>query len=118
MLEKKIRQAKIGVIKVDGNYSIVSNDLYALCQSMYGVEITGLLKKNQFYNKAWLDKGENEIIAFRSPMTSHNNIKRMPLINNDEVNEWFKYMNTVTILNAFDYTTDAMNGMDFDKNIR
>ena len=51
-------------------------------------------------------------------MTSHNNIKRMPLINNDEVNEWFKYMNTVTILNAFDYTTDAMNGMDFDKNIR
>lgn len=112
MLEKKIRQAKIGVIKVDGNYSIVSNDLYALCQSMYGVEITGLLKKNQFYNKAWLDKGENEIIAFRSPMTSHNNIKRMPLINNDEVNEWFKYMNTVTILNAFDYTTDAMNGMD------
>ena len=114
MLEKKIRQAKIGVIKVDGNYSIVSNDLYALCQSMYGVEITGLLKKNQFYNKAWLDKGETEIIAFRSPMTSHNNIKRMPLINSDEVNEWFKYMNTVTILNAFDYTTDAMNGMDFD----
>ena len=98
MLEKKIRQAKIGVIKVDGNYSIVSNDLYALCQSMYGVEITGLLKKNQFYNKAWLDKGETEIIAFRSPMTSHNNIKRMPLINNDEVKTLNMFVSSIKLI--------------------
>lgn len=114
MLEKKIKQAKIGVIQVDGNYSIVSGDLYGLCQSMFGLEITGLLKKNQFYSKTWSDKGENEIISFRSPMTSHNNIKRMPLVNNPEVNYWFKYMNTVTVINMWDFTTDAMNGMDYD----
>lgn len=112
LIEKKIRQSKIGVIKVDGNYSIVSGDIYALCQSMCGLEITGLLKKNEFYSRTWLDKGEDEIIAFRSPMTSHNNIKRMKLIDNEEVRKWFKYMNTVTILNAWDYTTDALNGMD------
>ena len=112
MLEKKIKQAKIGVIKVDGNYSIVSGDLYGLCQSMFGMKVTGLLKKNEFYNKTWLDKGENEIISFRSPMTSHSNIKRMPLVENEEINKWFKYMNTVTILNMWDFTTDAMNGMD------
>ena len=114
MIEKKIKQAKIGVIKVNGNYSIVFNDLYALCQSMFGLEVTGLLKNNEFYSRTWLDKGEDEIIAFRSPMTSHNNIKRMKLVENEEINKWFKYMNTVTILNAWDFTTDAMNGMDFD----
>lgn len=112
LIEKKIRQSKIGVLKVDGNYSIVSGDIYALCQSMCGLKITGILKKNEFYSRTWLDKGEDEIIAFRSPMTSHNNIKRMKLIDNEEVRKWFKYMNTVTILNSWDCTTDMLNGMD------
>ena len=114
MIEKRIRDAKKGVVSVDGNYSIVFGDLYALCESMFGMEIAGLLKANEFYAKSWLDKGVNEIVAYRSPMTSHNNITKMKLVQNEKLNKWFRYMTTVTIINAWDTTTDRMNGMDYD----
>lgn len=114
MIEKKIKDAKKGVIQVDGNYSIVCGDLYALCESMFGWEVKGLLGFGEFYSKTWTNKGTNEVIAYRSPMTSHNNIRRLKLINNDKVNEWFKYLDTITVLNAWDTTCEAMNGMDCD----
>lgn len=112
MIEKKIKEAKKGVIQVNGNYSIVAGDMFALCESMFGMEVKGLLKYGEFYSQTWLDKGINEIVAFRSPMTSHNNIKKMNLIDNKKIRKWFKYMTTMTILNAWDTTCDAMNGMD------
>lgn len=113
-IEKRIKESKKGVLRFEGNYSIIMGDLYALCQSMYGLKITGLLDNGEFYSKHWTDKGVFEVIAFRSPMTSHNNIKRMNLIRNKEVDRWFKYLRTVVIFNAWDTTTDAMNGADFD----
>ncbi|WP_252225010.1 MULTISPECIES: hypothetical protein [unclassified Clostridium] len=112
MIEKKIREAKKGVIQVDGCYSIICGDLFALCQSMFGLKITGLLKKGEFYSKTWIDKGVNEIVSYRSPMTSHNNISKKKLINNELTNKWFKYINTMTIFNAWDTTCDSMNGAD------
>lgn len=114
MIEKIIKEAKKGVIQCNGCYSIICGDLYALCQSMFGLEITGLLKANEFYSRTWSDRGKEEIVAFRSPMTSHNNIRKHKLVDNDDVKKWFKYINTMTIFNAFDTCTDAMNGADFD----
>lgn len=114
MIEKKIRDAKKGVIAVDGNYSIISGDLYALCESMFGMEVKGILKFGEFYSKTWTDKGVNEVVAYRSPMTSHNNIKRLKLVSNEMTDKWFKYMTTVTVFNAWDTTCDALNGADFD----
>ena len=114
MIEKRIREAKKGVIQVDGCYSIICGDLFALCQSMFGLKITGLLKKGEFYSKTWTDKGVNEIVSYRSPMTSHNNISKKKLINNELTNKWFKYINTMTIFNAWDTTCDSMNGADYD----
>lgn len=112
MIEKRIKQAKKGVLTVDGNYSIISGDLYALCESMFGLEVKGLLGFGEFYNRHWLDNGVNEIIAFRSPMTSHNNIRRMKLKDSKEVNKWYRYMPCVTIVNAHDTTCEALNGAD------
>ena len=45
MIKKKIQQAKIGVLKVNGNFAITGGDPYSLCQSMFGLEVTGLLKR-------------------------------------------------------------------------
>lgn len=112
MIEKRIREAKKGVIQVDGCYSIICGDLFALCQSMFGLKITGLLKKGEFYSKTWTDKSVNEIVSYRSPMTSHNNISKKKLIDNELTNKWFKYINTMTIFNAWDTTCDSMNGAD------
>lgn len=112
MIEKRIREAKKGVIQVTGSYSIIIGDMYALCQSMFGIKVTGLLGKGEFYSRTWSDRGCEEIVSYRSPMTSHNNISRKKLVDNNEVQKWYKYINTMTVFNAFDTTTDAMNGAD------
>ena len=69
MIRKRIELAKKGSIKVDANYAMISGDPYALCQSMFGLEITGLLKAGELYHRYWLDKGADELACFRAPMT-------------------------------------------------
>lgn len=69
MIKKKIEEAERGSIKVNANYAMISGDPYALCQNMFGLEITGLLKRGEVYHKYWIDKGAEEITCFRAPMT-------------------------------------------------
>lgn len=66
---RRIDDAKIGVLDVHGNYSILCGDPYALCQSMFGLPVTGLLKRGEIYNKYWLDCGAEEVAVFRAPMS-------------------------------------------------
>ena len=69
MISKRINDAKKGVLSIDANYAMISGDPYALCQSMFGLEITGLLKAGELYHKYWIDKGSKELSCFRAPMT-------------------------------------------------
>jgi hypothetical protein len=114
MIRKRINKAKVGVIKVEGNFSIVSGDPYSLCQSIFGLEITGLLKNGEFYSKYWNDKDVDKVVCFRAPMTCHNNIRVLNLKNADDINYWYRYMNTVTVFNSWDTTSHALNGLDKD----
>lgn len=114
-LLKKIKDnAKIGKIKCEGNYQIIGIDPYALCQGMFGLKITGILKRGEVYSSYWSDKGVEEIVLYRSPMTSHNNIRKVQVSNSDECSKWFKYMRNVMMLNAWDTITIALNGADCD----
>lgn len=113
-IRKRITNAKIGVLDVHGNYSIACGDLYALCQSMFGMEVTGLLKAGELYNKYWLDDGAEEVVAFRAPMSAHNNIRKCRIANSDEVRHWFQYITTGTVVNAWSSFAAALNGMDYD----
>ena len=114
MIRKRIDDAKTGVLKVPANYSLVSGDPYSLCQSMFGLEVTGLLKAGQVYSRYWIDRGINKIASFRAPMTSHNNIRLLRVVHNEEMDEFYKYMTTPTIFNSWDTCADAMNGFDKD----
>lgn len=114
MVRKRINDAKIGVIRVHGNYSIVSGDPYSLCQSIFGLPVTGLLKKGEAYNRFWVDRNTEKVVCFRAPMTCHNNIRLMNISNNDEVNHWYRYMTACTIFNSWDTAAHALNGMDKD----
>ena len=111
-ISNRIDRAKMGVLPVRGNFSIISGDPYLLCEYVFGFEPTGLLKKGEFYSKFWNDKGVKETVAMRAPMTSHNNIQQCKMVNDERVNKWFKYMDTVFILNAWDSTCDKLNGAD------
>ena len=111
-ISNRIDRAKMGVLPVRGNFSIISGDPYLLCEYVFGFEPTGLLKKGEFYSKFWNDKDVKETVAMRAPMTSHNNIQQCKMVNDERVNKWFKYMDTVFILNAWDSTCDKLNGAD------
>lgn len=114
MIKKRIEMAAKGSVKLNGNFAIVSGDPYSLAQSMFGLPVTGLLKKGEVYHKYWIDKSVNEIAIFRAPMTCHNNIRRRKVVHNEEMDFWYQYNTTGIILNSWDTTCDATNGSDKD----
>ena len=114
MISKRIDDAKIGVIKVHGNYSIISGDPYSLCQHIFGLEVTGLLKAGELYNKYWLDDGADEVVCFRAPMSCPNNVCKLRVGKSAEMQKWYQYIKTCTILNSWDTTAHALNGADKD----
>lgn len=116
-IKNRIDEAKVGVLKVYGNYSIVSGDPYALCQNIFGLKVTGLLKAGEVYNKYWADDGADQLVCFRAPMTCHNNILSVKPNGSEEAKYWYRYMETCTIFNSWDTSCAALNGMDFDGDI-
>lgn len=114
MIRNRINEAKVGVLKVHGNYSIVSGDPYSLCQHIFGMEVTGLLRSGEIYNKYWVDLGAHQLACFRAPMTCHNNIRKVCQNNSQEARHWYRYMNACTIFNSWDTAAHALNGMDKD----
>ena len=114
MINKRMEMAKKGSIMVNGNFAMISGDPYALCQSMFGMEVTGILKAGEIYHRYWSDKGADEVVCFRSPMTCFNNIRKMKLCFSDDAKYWYRYIKTAVILNAWDTMCDALNGADKD----
>lgn len=114
-IKNKIDDAKFGRLNVDGNFSIIADDVITLCQSMLGLEVEGLLKPGEFYSRYWLDKGVNKVAGFRAPMTDKSNARILRFVDSDEIAYWYRYMNRVTILNSWDTTCAALNGADKDK---
>lgn len=115
MICKRIDMAAKGSIKINGNFAIVSGDLYSLAQSIFGLPVTGLLKSGEVYHKYWIDKNVNEIAVFRAPMTCHNNIRKRKVVHNEHMDYWYQYNTCGIILNSWDTTCDALNGADKDK---
>ena len=116
-IRNRINEAKVGVLKVHGNYSIVSGDPYLLCQSIFGLEKTGLLKAGEIFNMYWANIGATELACFRAPMTCHNNIRLVHPAYRDDVRYWYQYIRTATVFNSWDTAAAALNGCDFDGDI-
>lgn len=116
-IARRIDEAKIGVIGVHGNYSILGGDPYALCQSIFGLEVTGLLRAGEVYNRYWVDAGAERVVCFRAPMSTHENIRVMKVAGGDEARYWYRYITTCTLTNAWDTARQAWNGADCDGDI-
>lgn len=114
MIQKRINSAKIGVLDIAGDYSIAGNDPYSLLQNIFGLEVTGLLKPGECYHKYWSDKGTSELCIFRSPMTSIENVCKLKVVTNPEMEKWYKYIKTCILLNSWDTTAIRCNGEDYD----
>lgn len=114
MIKRRITDAKIGVLDVRGNFQILSGDLYALSQSMFGLPVTGLLKPGEIYSKFWLDRNVKEVLCYRAPMSNEHSIVKQQICYDESTQEWFKYMETIAIVNAWDTMPAALNGFDYD----
>lgn len=114
IIKNRINQAKVGVLNVHGNYSMVSGDPYSLMQSIFGMDVTGILKSGEIFNKYWADTDSDRLACFRAPMSTHENVRIVRVNRSDEAMYWYRYMNTCTILNSWDCITAALNGCDFD----
>ena len=114
MIRRRIVDAKIGVLDVRGNYQILSGDLYALAQSMFGLPITGLLKAGEIYSKFWLERGVDKVLCYRAPMSNEHSIVQQRICCSNEAQYWFQYMESIAIVNAWDTMPAALNGFDFD----
>lgn len=114
VIEKRIDEAKIGVLNLHANYSIICGDPYALCQHIFGLEVTGILKAGEIYNKYWRDTDSDHLACFRAPMSCHANIRKVRVSRSEEADYWYRFVPTCTFLNAWDSLTQALNGADKD----
>lgn len=114
MIERRIRDAKIGVLDVHGNFQIISGDLYALCESMFGLKPEGLLKAGQLYSKYWKDCGVKKVLCARAPMSNIHSLMSQNICYDDRVEDWYKFMPTVVVVNGHDTMPAALNGFDQD----
>lgn len=114
MISRRIKDAKIGVLDVHGNFQLISGDLYALCEHIFGIEVHGLLKSGEIYSKYWIDDGTDRVLCFRAPMSNKHSIVAQNVCHSEEAKKWFKYIDTCVVVNAWDSMPMALNGFDFD----
>ena len=115
MINKRIKDAKISVLDVRGNFQILSGDIYALAQSIFGLPVTGLLKPGEIFSKFWVNRNVKEVLCYRAPMSNIFSIVRQKICYDEKVKDWFRYMESIVIVNAWDTMPAALNGFDFDK---
>lgn len=115
MIQKRIREAKIGVLDVHGNFQIISGDLVALCENMFGMVPQGILKSGEIYSKYWADQNVKQVVCYRAPMSNAHSVLTQSISYSEDAAYWFRYIDTCIVVNAWDTMPMALNGFDFDK---
>ena len=114
MITRRIKDAKIGVLDAQSNFQIISGDLYALAENMFGLTLTGLLKAGEIYSKFWSNKGVDKVLCARAPMSNEHSLITQNIAYGEKIDEWFKYVDSVVVINAWDTAPMALNGCDMD----
>lgn len=114
MIQRRIRDAKIGVLDVHGNFQILSGDLVCLCESMFGLTPRGVLKPGEIYSHYWRTNGVTKVTCYRAPMSNAHSIVAQNISYSEDASYWFRYIDTCVVVNGFDTMPAALNGFDFD----
>lgn len=115
-LERVKEKAYVGKLYVDGNYTVVGSDPFALLQHAFNMEVTGLLEKDEIYSNYWNQKNIETVNVWRNPHIYREHwIGKC--VNNDEVNKWFKYLDTNIIVSIWDTNLLRANSADCDGDV-
>ena len=119
-ISKRMEQACIGKILLQGNFQVLIPDSYAFmewCCYRDSSKVIGLLKAGECYSKFWKDRDKKQILSQRSPLTHFSECHLLDVKWNDEIDEWFKYSYTGFYTNTHDESTMLWSGADFDFDI-
>ena len=112
LIKKQIKNGCLGNIYVDGNFQVIVSDPYGFMQHVCGLEVTGLLKKDEFYSNYWNEKGVKVIDSMRSPMTYRSEHVILNLRKDEETEKWYKYCKLGIILNYHGHEVVNYSGAD------
>lgn len=115
--QKKIDDAKIGRLWARGNYQTMIPDPFAMAQHILGLPVVGLLPKDCHYSRFWVDRGVDKIDACRSPMVDASEHKVSSIINNEQIEYWYQYLDSGIVMNIWGLDTIVHSDSDFDGDI-
>ena len=120
-INKKIKESFIGKLIIEGNFSTMIPDPYAMMEWAFAEgdpnQIHGLLKENEHYSNYWNKKGKTNAIAMRSPLTWRSEAVKLNLIKNKDTEEWYQYINSGIIYNIFGNDCMLHADSDYDGDI-
>lgn len=112
-----IKRACLGTIPVFGNFQYMITDPYAYMEHVCGLEVKGLLGKNEFYSNYWNKKAVKKVDSMRAPMTYYSEHTVLNLKKTEETEKWYKYTYNGIIVNWFGHEVYKWAGSDFDGDI-
>lgn len=117
MIDKKIRQVKIGKLFVEGSYDFAIPDLYAMAEHAFGMEVKGLLSAGQSWNERWVIKNSKTVSMMRSPLVAPAENQTREIYSDDKCLEWYKYIKSGMIMSIWDLGMILCSDADFDGDI-
>ena len=117
LLKIRIQNGCMGDIFVDGNFQVLVYDPYGFMQHVCGLEVTGLLNKNEFYSNYWNEKNIKQVNGMRSPLTYRSEHVILNLRKDKETEKWFEYCKLGIILNYHGHEVVNFGGADVDYDI-
>lgn len=117
LIKRKIKNGCLGRILIDGNFQTLVSDPYAMMQHVCGLEVTGLLRENEYYSNYWNQKGVNIVDSMRAPLTSRSEHLLLNLKQSKDLDHWYRYNYTGIIVNAHGHETMNWAGSDWDYDI-
>jgi hypothetical protein len=113
-LNRKIKDSYIGNLLLNGNYSTIMADPFAMMEWCFGKNPKGLLKRDEHYSNFWNKKGIKKVAAMRAPLTWRSEVNILNFINNSQTSEWYKYLTGGIVYNIFGIDNMLQADSDFD----
>lgn len=116
-MERTLKAVKektyVGKLYMDGNYTVVGSDPFALLQHAFGLEVTGLLGKDEIYSDYWNKRNVKTVNIWRNPHIFREHwIGKC--INNDNTFKWFEYLDANILVSVWDTNLLRCNSADTD----
>lgn len=115
-INKKIKEAYIGKLIVNGCFNTMIPDPYALMEWTFAdgdvSKVHGLLNEFEHYSHYWNVRGSSEAVGMRSPLTWRSEVNPLHFKKNEDTEEWYQYLTSGTIYNI--WGVDCMIHADSD----